>query len=123
MAVTLHKAFQGFFDGRKTLNLTRLEDEDGGYIIFLDEFDFLENDLVGLICRAPQISNPFRVVELFYRAMTIINCRPRTTRGRTVSATVLKPSKELSTTCRSRTTSVSPPSISSPAPSRSGSPP
>jgi hypothetical protein len=70
MAVTLQKAFYGFFDGRKTLNLTRLEDEDGGYVLFLDEFDFLENDLVGLICRAPQISNPFRVVELFYRAMT-----------------------------------------------------
>src|SRR5258708_25100552 len=70
MAVTLQKAFHGFFDGQKTLNLTRLEDEDGGYVIFLDEFDFLENDLVGLICRAPQISNPFRVVELFYRAMT-----------------------------------------------------
>ncbi len=24
-----------------------------------------------LICRAPQISNPFRVVELFYHAMTV----------------------------------------------------
>ncbi len=71
MVVTLHKAFHGFFDGQKTLNLTRLEDEDGGYIIFLDEFDFLENDLVRLICRSPQISNPFRVVELFYRAMTV----------------------------------------------------
>ena len=70
MAVTLQKAFYGFFDGQKTLNLTRLEGEDGGYVLFLDEFDFLENDLVGLICRAPQISNPFRVVELFYRAMT-----------------------------------------------------
>lgn len=70
MAVTLQKAFYGFFDGKKTLNLTRLEEDDGGYVIFLDEFDFLENDLVGLICRAPQISNPFRVVELFYRAMT-----------------------------------------------------
>ena len=70
MAVTLQKAFYGFFDGQKALNLTRLEDEDGGYVLFLDEFDFLENDLVGLICRAPQISNPFRVVELFYRAMT-----------------------------------------------------
>jgi hypothetical protein len=70
MVVTLQKAFYGFFDGQKTLNLTRLEDEDGGYVVFLDEFDFLENDLVRLICRAPQISNPFRVVELFHRAMT-----------------------------------------------------
>ena len=59
LLVTLQKAFYGFFDGRQTLNLTRLQDEDGGHTIFLDEFDFLENDLVGLICRAPQISNPF----------------------------------------------------------------
>jgi thiaminase len=69
MLVTLQKALYGFFDGRQTLNLTRLEDADGGYVIFLDEFDFLENDLVGLICRAPQINNPFRLVEFFYRAM------------------------------------------------------
>src|SRR5260370_42609048 len=39
------------------------------FTIFLDEFDFLENDLVGLICHAPQISNPFHFVELFYPAM------------------------------------------------------
>src|SRR5258708_8486791 len=70
LVVTLEKAFYGFFDGRQTLNLTRLQDEDGGHTIFMDEFDFLENDLVGLICRAPQISNPFHFVELFYRAMT-----------------------------------------------------
>jgi hypothetical protein len=70
LLVTLQKAFYGFFDGRQTLNLTRLQNEDGGHTIFLDEFDFLENDLVGLICRAPQISNPFHFVELFYRAMT-----------------------------------------------------
>ncbi len=69
LLVTLQKAFHGFFDGRQTLNLTRLQDEDGGHTIFLDEFDFLENDLVGLICHAPQISNPFHFVELFYRAM------------------------------------------------------
>lgn len=70
IAMTLQKGFYGFFDGEKTLNLTLLTEEDGGYIIFLDEFDFLENDLVGLICRAPQIRDPFHLVELFYRAMT-----------------------------------------------------
>ena len=67
--MTLQKAFYGFFDGEKTINLTTLTDDDGGYIIFLDEFDFLENDLVGLICRAPQICDPFHLVELFYKAM------------------------------------------------------
>ena len=69
MLVTLQKAFYGFFDGRETLNLTRLQDEKGGFVIFLDEFDFLEHDLVSLICRSPQISNPFHFVEQFYRAM------------------------------------------------------
>lgn len=69
MLVTLQKAFYGFFDGYQTLNLTTLQDDDGGYVIFLDEFDFLENDLVGLICHSPQISNPFHFVERFYRAM------------------------------------------------------
>lgn len=69
LLVTLQKAFYGFFDGRETLNLTRLQDEKGGYVIFLDEFDFLEHDLVSLICRSPQISNPFHFVEQFYRAM------------------------------------------------------
>ena len=70
IAMTLHKAFYGFFDGEKTLNLTLLVEEDGGYIIYLDEFDFLENDLIGLICRAPQISAPFQFAALFYIAMT-----------------------------------------------------
>jgi hypothetical protein len=69
LLVTLQKAYYGFFDGLRTLNLTRLQDPDGGYIIFLDEFDFLENDLVGLICRSPQISNPFYFIERFYSAM------------------------------------------------------
>jgi len=69
MLVTLHKAFYGFFDGRKTLNLTRLQDEEGGYIIYLDEFDFLESDLADLICGTREISDPFLFVELFYRTM------------------------------------------------------
>lgn len=38
-------------------------------ILFLDEFDFLEHDLVTLICRSPQISDPFDFVANFYRAM------------------------------------------------------
>lgn len=69
LLVTLHKAFYGFFDGTQTLNLLKLEEGDGGYVIYLDEFDFLENDLIELICRSPQISNPFHFVALFYNAM------------------------------------------------------
>jgi len=71
MLITLHKAFYGFFDGKKTLNLTRLQGEEGGYRIYLDEFDFLENDLVDLICRTQEISDPFLFVERFYRTMAL----------------------------------------------------
>ncbi|GCE20914.1 hypothetical protein [Dictyobacter kobayashii] len=69
LIATIQKTFYGFFDGLKNINLTRMKKKDGGYIIFLDEFDFLENDLVGLICREPHVRNPFWVDELFYRAM------------------------------------------------------
>lgn len=69
MLITLHKAFYGFFDGIKTLSLTSLQDEECGYRIYLDEFDFLENDLVDLICSSREISDPFLFVERFYRAM------------------------------------------------------
>ena len=68
MLVTLQKAYYGFFDGSQTRNLTDLSDDER-LIIFLDEFDFLEHDLVSLICRAPQISDPFDFAANFYRAM------------------------------------------------------
>ena len=70
MLVTLHKAYHGFFDGAQTRSLTDLFAENN-VILFLDEFDFLENDLVKLICRVPQISDPFDFVACFYRAMAL----------------------------------------------------
>lgn len=68
MLVTLHKAYYGFFDGAQIRSLTDISAQTNT-IIFLDEFDFLENDLVKLICRVPQISDPFDFVACFYRAM------------------------------------------------------
>lgn len=65
LLLTLHKAFYGFFDGSQTRSLSALS----GYVVFLDEFDFLENDLIGLICRSPQIYEPFQFVEFFYEQM------------------------------------------------------
>lgn len=65
LLVTLQKLFYGFFDGAKTINITKLKD----YIIFADEFDFLENDLINLICRSPQISDHFRFVEFFHNEL------------------------------------------------------
>lgn len=65
LLLTIHKGFLGFFDGKYNINLTRVRKN----IIFLDEFDFLEPDLLQLICSAPQIEDPFIFVELFHRAM------------------------------------------------------
>jgi hypothetical protein len=69
LLLTLQKAYYGFFDGKGTRSLTNLSDEKG-LVIFLDEFDFLEHDLVKMICRAPQIDDPFDFVRHFSQAMT-----------------------------------------------------
>lgn len=65
LLLTIHKAFLGFFDGHSTSNLNHFKN----YIVFLDEFDFLEADLTHLICESPQIQDPFLFVEMFYRGM------------------------------------------------------
>lgn len=69
IAMTIHKAYYGFFDGEKSLNLTKLEGDDGGYIIYADEFDYLENILAHLICQTAQVTNPIHFVQLFYHNM------------------------------------------------------
>ena len=66
LLVSLHKIFYGFFDGQRKINGTHLKN----YIIFADEFDFLEKDLVGLIARARQINDPFAFVDTFYRELS-----------------------------------------------------
>jgi hypothetical protein len=71
IALTIQKAYYGFFDGSKKLNLARLTGEDGGYTIFMDEFDYLENTLVHLICESAQITNPFHFVRLFFHPMEV----------------------------------------------------
>lgn len=65
LLLTIHKAFLGFFDGYSTVNLNHFKN----YVVFLDEFDFLEADLTQLICESPQIEDPFLFVEMFYRGM------------------------------------------------------
>lgn len=72
--VTLQKAFYGFFDGSHSVNLYHLNNDNrkknGGNIIFLDEFDFLENDLISLLAKDLEINYPFKFVQEFYLAMT-----------------------------------------------------
>jgi hypothetical protein len=69
IALTVQKAYYGFFDGSKKLNIARLVGEDGGYTIYLDEFDYLEQTLAHLICESAQITNPFHFIHLFYHVM------------------------------------------------------
>jgi hypothetical protein len=65
LLVSIHKLFYGFFDGETTVTAAKLNN----YIIFADEFDFLENELIGLIARSRQINDPFHFVELFHHEM------------------------------------------------------
>ena len=75
--VTLQKFFHGFFDGRRVVNLMSFQDSkkvkkahaNNEFIIFLDEFDFLEPDLLNLIADDIKIEHPFRFVKDFYHAM------------------------------------------------------
>jgi len=70
LLVTVQKGFRRFFDGAKGTSLPELKGKEANFIIFLDEFDFLEGDLIDLICSSPQIEAPFDFVEAFYREMT-----------------------------------------------------
>ncbi len=71
--VTIQKAFYGFFDGEKVINIYKLENDkkkEEQNIVFLDEFDFLENDLLSQICKDTVIEQPFTFVENFYNNLT-----------------------------------------------------
>lgn len=70
LLVTIQKAFYGFFDGQQNVSLTKLKGANGGNIVFLDEFDFLERELIGLICQDTDISEPFKFLQYFYEAMS-----------------------------------------------------
>lgn len=70
LLVTLQKLFHGCFDGRAMVNLSQLKDANGGYVVFLDEFDFLESNLIELICADTEITAPLKLVASFYEAMT-----------------------------------------------------
>lgn len=69
LLVTIQKAFFGFFDGTRNVSLTSFQGKDSGYVFFLDEFDFLESNLIDLICDDAAITEPFKFVQFFYGAM------------------------------------------------------
>lgn len=62
LLVTIHKVLKGFFDGRKDIKLASIEEK----IIILDEFDFLEQEILKILCDEPSIVNPLEFVTIFY---------------------------------------------------------
>lgn len=63
LLVTIHKVLRGFFNGKADIKLASIEDK----IIFLDEFDFLESDILKILCDEPSIINPLEFVRIFYQ--------------------------------------------------------
>jgi hypothetical protein len=66
LLVTVQKLLYGFFNGRASERLLSLEDN----IIFLDEFDMQEKEMLSFLCRSPEIQNSFEFVRLFYEEMS-----------------------------------------------------
>lgn len=62
LLVTIHKVLLGFFDGKKDIKIASLENR----IVFLDEFDFLEQEIMKILCDEPSILNPLEFVRIFY---------------------------------------------------------
>ncbi len=64
---TIQKFCYGFFDGKKFQKLHNLKHskEDNNYVIFLDEFDFLENEILSILCQEPQLQNSIEFVRFF----------------------------------------------------------
>lgn len=62
LLVTIHKVLMGFFDGKKDIKIASIENK----IIFLDEFDFLEQEIMKILCSEPSIINPLEFVRIFY---------------------------------------------------------
>ena len=65
LLVTIHKLLSGFFDGKKTEKILALENN----IIFFDEFDMQEKEILKFLCKSPEIRNSFEFVRLFYEEM------------------------------------------------------
>ncbi len=66
LLVTIQKLLYGFFNGHSSERLLSLEDN----IIFLDEFDIQEKEMLNFLCRSPEIQNSLEFVRLFYEEMT-----------------------------------------------------
>ena len=61
LVLTFHKIFHGLFSGEKTLRINNFK----GFIIFLDEYDFLEPILLDKICEEVPLEDPFLMLNYF----------------------------------------------------------
>ena len=66
LITTLHKLYNGFFDGNQNGDISRLE----GYVLFLDEFDFLEPELRKKLCAIKDIPDPVHFIKVFSQGFT-----------------------------------------------------
>lgn len=64
---TIQKFCRGFFNGKRDLKLHDLKhpNQEENFIIFLDEFDFLENEILNILCKEPQLHNSIEFVRFF----------------------------------------------------------
>lgn len=71
LLLTVQKGFHGVFTGQQTIRLGGWEPAPDGtrYVFVFDEFDFLENDILGLLARERDVSDPFGLVRTFHERM------------------------------------------------------
>lgn len=64
---TIQKFCYGYFNGKNFSKLHSLKHRDEGqnYVIFLDEFDFLENEILNILCQEPQLQNSIEFIRFF----------------------------------------------------------
>ena len=65
--VTIQKLFLGYFNGRKNICIHNEADK----VIFLDEFEFLESEILKLIIQESKLDNPFTFISYFYHNMSL----------------------------------------------------
>jgi len=65
LLVTISKLLHGYFDGHRNNKILSLENN----IIFLDEFDMQETEMLKILCQSAEIQNSFEFVGLFAETM------------------------------------------------------
>jgi len=81
--ITLQKLLHGVFNGSKNRKISGLKN----FIVFLDEYDFLEPVILDSICQSKPVQDPLQMLSYFYsnvRVKLIDSAYPRGTRHKQV---------------------------------------